>query len=53
MLHLKACARTPKARIMDWTLIVFGTIVGVFTTVQTLRSLFIPSPEGPKFGACE
>ncbi|OXC64687.1 hypothetical protein AYX13_05965 [Cryptococcus neoformans] len=53
MLHLKACARTPKARIMDWTLIVFGTIVGAFTTVQTLRSLFIPSPEGPKFGACE
>lgn len=53
MLHLKACARTPKARIMDWMLIVFGTIVGAYTTVQTLRSLFIPRAEGPKFGACE
>ncbi|WVO15887.1 hypothetical protein L204_103552 [Cryptococcus depauperatus] len=53
MLHLKACARTRKARLMDLTLIIFGSAVGIFTTVQTLRSLFVPSGEKPKFGACD
>ncbi|ODN95920.1 solute carrier family 36 (proton-coupled amino acid transporter) [Cryptococcus wingfieldii CBS 7118] len=53
MLHLRACADTRRARILDWTLIVFGVVVGAFTTVQTLRSLFIPTPAGPKFGNCE
>ncbi|WVQ72930.1 hypothetical protein IAR50_002492 [Cryptococcus sp. DSM 104548] len=53
MLHLRACADTRRARILDWTLIVFGTLVGAYTTVQTLRSLFVPTPAGPKFGGCE
>ncbi|WWC70524.1 uncharacterized protein I206_104475 [Kwoniella pini CBS 10737] len=53
MLHLKACAKTRKAIIMDYTLIVFGTIVGVYTTVQTVRSLFEPGGDKPKLGKCE
>ncbi|WWC88877.1 uncharacterized protein L201_003792 [Kwoniella dendrophila CBS 6074] len=53
LLHLRACATTRKARILDYSLIIFGTIVGVYTTVQTIRSLFIPTTESPKFGKCE
>ncbi|WVF69259.1 hypothetical protein IAT40_004035 [Kwoniella sp. CBS 6097] len=53
MLHLKACNPSRKGRILDWTLIVFGTIVGAYTTVQTVRSLAQPGSESPKFGKCE
>ncbi|WWC62296.1 uncharacterized protein I303_104892 [Kwoniella dejecticola CBS 10117] len=53
MLHLKACAKTRKAIVMDYTLIVFGAIVGAYTTVQTVRSLFEPGGEKPKLGRCE
>ncbi|WVQ66001.1 uncharacterized protein L199_004179 [Kwoniella botswanensis] len=53
MLHLKACAKTRKAIVLDYLLIVFGTIVGAYTTVQTIRSLFEPGGDKPKFGKCE
>nr|XP_019045887.1 solute carrier family 36 (proton-coupled amino acid transporter) [Kwoniella bestiolae CBS 10118]OCF24817.1 solute carrier family 36 (proton-coupled amino acid transporter) [Kwoniella bestiolae CBS 10118] len=53
MLHLKACAKTRKAIVLDYILIVFGAIVGAYTTVQTVRSLFVPSDESPKLGKCE
>ncbi|OCF62271.1 solute carrier family 36 (proton-coupled amino acid transporter) [Kwoniella mangroviensis CBS 10435] len=53
MLHLKACAKTRKAIVLDYLLIVFGTIVGAYTTVQTVRSLFEPGGDKPKFGKCE
>lgn len=53
MLHLKACAKTRKAKIIDYTLLAFGVLVGVYTTVQTIRSLFVPSGAGPQFGKCK
>ncbi|KAK4685254.1 solute carrier family 36 (proton-coupled amino acid transporter), partial [Tremellales sp. Uapishka_1] len=53
MLHLKGVATTKRAKIMDIGLIVFGAVVGIYTTVQTVRSLFVPSGEGEKFGKCE
>ncbi|OCF31256.1 solute carrier family 36 (proton-coupled amino acid transporter) [Kwoniella heveanensis BCC8398] len=53
MLHLKACNPSRKGRILDWILIIFGTIVGAYTTVQTVRSLAQPGGESPKFGNCE
>ncbi|WVR06160.1 hypothetical protein IAU60_003190 [Kwoniella sp. DSM 27419] len=51
MLHLKACARTRTERTLDILLIIFGVLVGVYTTVQTIRSLAQPSPEPPT-GRC-
>ncbi|KZS92496.1 hypothetical protein SISNIDRAFT_412510 [Sistotremastrum niveocremeum HHB9708] len=36
MLHLKACARTRRAKITDWLLIVFGLVAAVYTSVQTV-----------------
>lgn len=54
MLHLKACARTKKAKILDSMLLAFGIIVGLYTTLQTIRSLFAPGGgDSPKFGNCE
>jgi proton-coupled amino acid transporter len=54
MLHLKACATTRKAKVLDSLLLTFGIIVGVYTTLQTIRSLFAPgNGESPKFGKCE
>lgn len=52
MLHLKACAKTRSAIIIDWVFIIFGSAVGLFTTVQTLRSLAEPS-QAPSFGKCD
>jgi len=52
MLHLKACAKTRKAIALDWAFIIFGSAVGLFTTVQTLRSLAEPSA-APSFGKCD
>ncbi|WWD18297.1 hypothetical protein CI109_102747 [Kwoniella shandongensis] len=53
MLHLRGVAKTRKAIVLDWILIIFGSLVGVYTTVQTVRSLFIPTVGGPKLGKCE
>lgn len=53
LLHLKACAKTRKAKIIDYTLLVFGICVGIYTTVQTIRSLFVPSGGGTQFGKCK
>lgn len=54
MLHLKACATTRRAKILDCLLLAFGIIVGCYTTIQTVRSLFDGgSGEAPKLGKCE
>lgn len=54
MLHLKACARTRTQKALDYILIAFGVIVGLYTTVQTIRSLFSSgSSESPRFGKCD
>ncbi|WVQ96757.1 hypothetical protein IAU59_003864 [Kwoniella sp. CBS 9459] len=53
MLHLKACNPSRKGRILDWILIIFGSVVGAYTTVQTVRSLAQPGGESPKLGRCE
>ncbi len=53
MLHLKGHATTRTAKSLDWLMIVFGVIVGGFTTVQTVRSLFKSGGEAPRFGTCE
>lgn len=52
MLHLKACAKTRTAIVIDWLFIIFGSAVGLFTTVQTLRSLAEPA-QPPSFGKCD
>lgn len=52
MLHLKACAHTRRQKAIDWGFIVFGSVVGVYTTVQTVRSLFAPSSP-TQFGKCQ
>lgn len=36
MLHLKACAKTRRAKVIDWMLIIFGLIAAAYTTVQTV-----------------
>jgi len=53
LLHLKACAKTRKEKFIDYTMLTFGILVGVYTTVQTIRSLFVPSAGGPQFGKCK
>ncbi|EJT51136.1 hypothetical protein A1Q1_07600 [Trichosporon asahii var. asahii CBS 2479] len=54
MLHLKACARTRTEKALDYLLIAFGVIVGLYTTVQTIRSLFdSSSSELPRSGKCD
>jgi proton-coupled amino acid transporter len=53
MLHLRGCARTRTAKALDYLLLAFGIVVGVYSTVQTLRSLFAPnSGDSPTFGKC-
>ncbi|ORX40275.1 transmembrane amino acid transporter protein-domain-containing protein [Kockovaella imperatae] len=53
LLHLKAVAKTRTARFLDYGLLIFGICVGIFTTVQTLRSLFEPSGAPAQFGKCK
>ena len=53
LLHLKGCATTRRAKILDLTMITFGVVVGVYTTVQTIRSLFASGGEAPRLGKCE
>ncbi|WOO77782.1 Vacuolar amino acid transporter 3 [Vanrija pseudolonga] len=54
MLHLRGCATTRRQKLLDCLLIAFGFIVGVYTTIQTLRSLFAPGGgEAPRLGKCE
>ncbi|GMK53645.1 hypothetical protein CspeluHIS016_0102310 [Cutaneotrichosporon spelunceum] len=43
LLHLRGCATTRTAKALDYLLLAFGIVVGVYSTVQTLRSLFAPS----------
>ncbi|BEJ06280.1 hypothetical protein CcaverHIS641_0308020 [Cutaneotrichosporon cavernicola] len=51
MLHLRGCATTRTAKALDYLLLAFGIVVGVYSTVQTLRSLFAPSNgDSPTFG---
>jgi len=37
MIHYKACAKTRKEKVADITLMVFGFVAAVYTTVQTIR----------------
>ena len=37
MLHLKAVARTRRQRILDYLMIVFGTLAAIYTTAQTIK----------------
>ncbi|KAL7424323.1 hypothetical protein Q5752_000005 [Cryptotrichosporon argae] len=54
MLHLKGVATTRRERALDYGLIAFGAVAGLYTTVQTVRSLFEPGTGGgPRFGKCE
>ena len=53
MLHLKGCAETRRAKVIDYTLIVFGTIVWIYSTVQTVRSLADGPASSPRLGKCE
>jgi proton-coupled amino acid transporter len=53
LLHLKACAKTRTAKALDYALLIFGIVVGIYTTVQTIGSLFQPGDGPPRFGKCE
>ncbi|RXK38547.1 solute carrier family 36 (proton-coupled amino acid transporter) [Tremella mesenterica] len=53
LLHLRACAKTRTSRMADYVFLCFGIGIGIYTTVQTLRSLVGSSGESPKFGKCE
>ena len=37
MIHYKACAKTRKEKVADITLMIFGFVAAVYTTVQTIR----------------
>ncbi|CAK9780712.1 hypothetical protein CC85DRAFT_264664 [Cutaneotrichosporon oleaginosum] len=53
MLHLRGCATTRAAKALDYLLLAFGIVVGAYSTIQTLRSLFTPSSgDSPTFGKC-
>jgi len=53
LLHYRACARTRKMKIADITMVAFGFIVSIYTTIQTVN-LMVGSDSGhPSFGHCE
>ncbi|KDQ57087.1 hypothetical protein JAAARDRAFT_35689 [Jaapia argillacea MUCL 33604] len=52
MLHYKI-ARTRKQRIADITLMIFGLVAAVYTTVQTIRLMVAPEDGGSSPGSCE
>lgn len=43
LLHLRACARTRRDRILDTSLVVFGTLCAIFAGSQTLHAMLSPS----------
>lgn len=53
LLHLRACAKSRMAKIGDYVFIAFGIGVGLFTTIQTLRSFAEGGGDAPKFGKCD
>ncbi|KAL0564129.1 hypothetical protein V5O48_017925 [Marasmius crinis-equi] len=54
MLHYKACAHTRKQKIADMAMIVFGMLVAVFTTIQTVKLIATPDEGGDGgIGICE
>lgn len=55
LLHLKAVANSRKAKVIDLLLIVFGIIMAVYTTVQTVLMLLKGDAGGstPNFGKCK
>lgn len=55
LLHLKAVAKTRKARALDITLITFGVVMAVYTTVQTVIMLMNGNAGGapPNYGKCK
>lgn len=55
LLHLKACAQTWRARTIDIGLIIFGTAMAIYTTVQTVSMLAKGDAGGapPNFGKCK
>ncbi|KIM19611.1 hypothetical protein M408DRAFT_31078 [Serendipita vermifera MAFF 305830] len=53
MLHLKAVARTRRQRILDYLMIIFGTLAAIYTTAQTIKLAATPrEDEGPTFENC-
>ncbi|BGP26993.1 hypothetical protein JCM10295v2_005955 [Rhodotorula toruloides] len=53
LLHLKACARTRSQKAADVALLVFGVVVAVFSTSQTINLLLQGSEGGPPaMGQC-
>jgi len=53
MIHYKACAKTRKEKVADITLMIFGFVAAVYTTVQTIRLMMEPEAGGaPQFGKC-
>jgi len=42
MLHYRACARTRGDKMRDIAMIIFGTVVFVYTSVETIRVCFLP-----------
>ena len=40
MLHYRACARTKVDKLKDIAMIIFGMVVFVYTTVETIRVCF-------------
>jgi proton-coupled amino acid transporter len=54
MLHYRACARTRREKFIDILMISFGSVIAVYMTIQTIRLMIVPEPEGqPKFGDCQ
>ncbi|TFK40210.1 amino acid transporter [Crucibulum laeve] len=53
MLHYRACAHTRRQKIQDIALIIFGLLAAAYTTIQTIRLMIEPAPEGSPYGKCE
>ena len=51
LLHYRACARTPRAKLLDLGLAVFGVFCVVFAGSQTISSMFSGS-EPPHDPVC-
>ncbi|KAG8908140.1 neutral amino acid transporter [Tulasnella sp. 403] len=53
MLHLRACAKTRRERLIDWLMIIFGVVATIYTSVGTIKLMFEPPTGSPDFGACK
>lgn len=55
LLHFKACARTWRAKTIDLVLIVFGVVMALYTTIQTVTMLAKGGAGGapPSYGKCK